>query len=283
MIVSGGVLGTMELLLKQKYKYKTLPLLSEKLGHEVRTNSETLCAVSGAKEKLNNGLAITSVFNPNSKSHVEIVKYPDRSNAMKWFFGLSVNGASSSFRRTMQLLIKTALHPIKFLKIIFDYKWSTNTVIFLVMQNFNNSMKIILKKNILGVRLKIDNTGNRKVPAYIEVGQKVMKTYAKLSGGTTQNILLEVFFNRPTTAHILGGSPMGDGKTKGVINNKFKVFEYPNMYILDGSVLQGNPGVNPSLTITALAEYAMDQIPEQVENKIISLDEQLNNFEDQKP
>ena len=281
LIVSGGVLGTMELLLKQKYKYKTLPLLSEILGHEVRTNSETLCAVSGAKEKLNNGLAITSVFNPDSNSHVEIVKYPDRSNAMKWFFGLSVNEASSSFKRTKQLLIKTVLHPIKVLKIIFNYKWSTNTVIFLVMQNFNNSMKIILKKNIWGVRLKIDNTGNRKVPAYIEVGQKVMEAYAKLSGGTTQNILLEVILNRPTTAHILGGSPMGDDKIKGVINNKFEVYEYPNMYILDGSVIQGNPGVNPSLTITALAEYAMDQIPEQMENKIISLDEQLENFEDQ--
>ena len=279
-IVSGGVLGTMELLLKQKYKYKTLPLLSEKLGHEVRTNSETLCAVSGAKEKLNNGLAITSVFNPDSNTHVEIVKYPDWSNAMKWFFGLSVNEASSSFRRAIKLLRKTVLHPLKFLKILFNYKWSTNTVIFLVMQNFNSSMKIILKKGICGVRLKIDNSGNRKVPAYIEIGQKVMETYAKLSGGTTQNILLEVFFDRPTTAHILGGSPMGESKTEGVINKKFEVYEYPNMYVLDGSAIQGNPGVNPGLTITALAEYAMAQIPDQKGNKIIPLDEQLKNHED---
>ena len=278
-IVSGGVLGTMELLLKQKYKYKTLPLLSEKLGHEVRTNSETLCAVSGAKEKLNNGLAITSVFNPDSNTHVEIVKYPDWSNAMKWFFGLSVNEASSSFKRAIKLLRKTVLHPLKFLKILFNYKWSTNTVIFLVMQNFNSSMKIILKKGICGVRLKIDNSGNRKVPAYIEIGQKVMETYAKLSGGTTQNILLEVFFDRPTTAHILGGSPMGESKTEGVINKKFEVYEYPNMYVLDGSAIQGNPGVNPGLTITALAEYAMAQIPDQKGNKIIPLDEQLKNYE----
>ncbi len=281
LIISGGVLGTMELLLKQKYKYKTLPLLSEKLGHEVRTNSETLCAVSGAKEKLNNGLAITSVFNPDSNTHVEIVKYPDWSNAMKWFFGLSVDGASSSFKRTLQLLRKTISHPVKFLRIIFNYKWSTNAVVFLVMQNFNNSMKIVLKKGIGGFRIKIDNSGNLKVPAYIEVGQRVMESYAKLSGGTTQNILLEVFFDRPTTAHILGGAPMGDSKSEGVINNKFEVYEYPNMYIIDGSALQGNPGVNPSLTITALAEYAMDQIPEHVENKIISLDKQLKNFENQ--
>jgi len=279
-IVSGGVLGTMELLLKQKYLFKTLPLLSEKLGHEVRTNSETLCAVSGANNKLNNGLAITSVFNPDTDTHVEIVKYPDWSNAMKWFFGFSVNGASSSFRRAIKLLQKTALHPLKFFKILFNYKWSTNTIIFLVMQNFNNSMKIILKKGLCGVRLKIDNSGNRKVPAYIEIGQKVMETYAKFSGGTTQNILLEVVFNRPTTAHILGGTPMGNSKTEGVINEKFEVYEYPNMYIIDGSALQDNPGVNPGLTITALAEYAMAQIPDRKGNKRISLDEQLKNHED---
>jgi len=53
-----------------------------RLAENLRTNSETLCAVSGAREKLNNGLAITSVFNPDPKTHIEIVKYPDRSNAM---------------------------------------------------------------------------------------------------------------------------------------------------------------------------------------------------------
>ncbi|MDO9339708.1 MAG: GMC family oxidoreductase N-terminal domain-containing protein [Bacteroidales bacterium] len=99
-VVAAGALGTLELLLKQKYKYASLPTLSEKLGYELRTNAETLCAVSGASEKLNNGLAITSVFSPDPHTHVEIVKYPDNSNAMKWFFGLSVAGADTSVKRT---------------------------------------------------------------------------------------------------------------------------------------------------------------------------------------
>ena len=101
-VVAGGTLGTLHLLLKQKYKYKTLTGLSDKLGHEVRTNSETLCAVSGATEKLNNGLAITSVFSPDALSHIEIVKYPDKSNAMKWFFGLAVNNARTTFRPNLE-------------------------------------------------------------------------------------------------------------------------------------------------------------------------------------
>ena len=91
-----GHLGHLNFCLNKNINTTPLPLLSDKLGHELRTNAETLCAVSGASEKLNNGLAITSVFSPDPITHVEIVKYPDKSNAMKWFFGLSVGGSETS-------------------------------------------------------------------------------------------------------------------------------------------------------------------------------------------
>ncbi len=57
---------------------------------------------------------------------------------------------------------------------------------------------------------------------------------------------------------------MGEMVESGIINPYFEVHNYPNMYILDGSVVQGNLGVNPSFTITALAEFAMSKIPEKV-------------------
>jgi cholesterol oxidase len=88
-----------------------------------------------------------------------------------------------------------------------------------------------------------------------------MERYAKKVNGVAQNILLEVFFNRPTTAHILGGCPMSESGEKGVVDKDLKVHGYPNLYITDGSVIQGNIGVNPALTITALSEYAMSRIP----------------------
>ncbi len=260
-IIAAGTLGTMELLLKQKYKYGTLPLLSETLGNELRTNAETLSAVSGAKEKLNNGVAITSVFHPDDHSHVEIVKYPDNSNAMKWFFGLSAEGASTIIGRTLKLFRNTLCHPAKFLRTFFNFKWSTRMVIFLTMQTVDNAMKMIWKKTFFGGKMKIDNSGQKKVPAYIPVGQEVMERYAKKVNGVSQNILLEVFFNRPTTAHILGGCPMSETAKTGVVDKNLKVHGYPDMYITDGSVVQGNIGVNPALTITALSEYAMDKIP----------------------
>jgi len=137
-VISGGSLGTLNLLLKQKYQYKTLSLLSERLGDELRTNSQTLCAVSGAREKLNNGISISSIINPDPNTHIEIVKYPDGSNAMKWFFALSVPGARNSLIRGFMLLFKTLTHPIQFFKTVFNFNWSTNLVIFLVMQTIDN-------------------------------------------------------------------------------------------------------------------------------------------------
>lgn len=280
-VFSAGALGTLELLLKQKYKYATLPLLSGKLGHELRTNAETLCAVSGAKEKLNNGLAITSVFSPDPLTHVEIVKYPDNSNVMKWFFGLSVTGANSSLHRTWLLFLKSITHPRQFLKTLFNFGWSTKMVIFLVMQTTDNAMKMVWKKTLFGGKMKIDNRGRKKVPAYIPIGQEVMERYAVKVTGVPQNILLEVFFNRPTTAHILGGCPMSENEETGVVDKDLRVHGYPGMYITDGSVIQGNIGVNPSLTITAMAEHCMSSIPGKEGSELTEISKQLILLEDE--
>jgi cholesterol oxidase len=278
-VVAAGTLGTMELLLKQKYKYGTLPLLSDRIGFDIRTNAETLCAISGAKEKLNNGLAITSVFSPDPQTHVEVVKYPDNSNAMKCFFGLSTGGARTTFLRSWHLLIKTISHPLQFLKIIFNFRWSSNMVILLVMQTVDNAMRMVWEKSITGGKMKIDNSGQKRVPAYIPIGQKVMEKYSQKINGIPQNILLEVFFNRPTTAHILGGCPMSESPERGVVDSNFKVHGYPDFYIADGSVIQGNIGVNPSLTITAVAEYTMSKIKAKNGTPISELSKQLLDLE----
>jgi cholesterol oxidase len=270
-IVSAGTLGTLNLLFQQKHRYKTLPSLPGSLGENLLTNSETLCAVSGAREKLNNGVAISSVFHPDEATHIEIVKYPDGSNAMKWFFALATGGARHPLLRSLKLIGTSLLHPLKFLKTVFNFRWSTNMVIFLVMQSLENSMKMEWKKGVFGGRMKIKNQGEHKVPAYIEAGQKVMHAYAGESGGIAQNIILEVLFDRPTTAHILGGCPMSGPGGGGVVGENLEVHGHPGMYIIDGSVIQSNPGVNPSFSILAMAEYAMSLIPEKPGNTVVSL------------
>ncbi len=281
LILAAGTLGTLELLLKQKYQYHTLPFLSESLGYQLRTNAETLCAVSGAGEKLNNGLAITSAFNPDPFTKVEIVKYPDNSNAMKWFFGLSADGAKTPVKRSWNLLVRTLTHPVQFLKTVFNFRWSTNLVILLVMQTVDNAMRMVWNNTVFGGKMKIVNSGQNKVPAYIPVGQEVLNRFAEKVNGIPQNILLEVVLNRPTTAHILGGCPMSDSPGTGVIDSSYRVLGYPDFFITDGSVIQGNIGVNPSLTITAVAEYAMSRIREKEGTKRSDLSEQLLLLEEE--
>jgi cholesterol oxidase len=270
-IISSGVLGTLKFLFEQKYKYKTLPDISDKLGHNLLTNSETLTAVSGIKIKTNNGVAISSVFHPDDDTNVEIVKYPDGSNLMKLFFTLATGAAGNNLFRSLKLIKTIFLHPLKFIKTSFSKDWSTNSVIFLVMQTLDNAMKMRWKKGLFGGRMKIDNRGNKRVPAYIEIGQKVTEKYATEVNGISQNIILEVMLDRPTTAHILGGCLMSENKEEGVINPKLELHSYPGLYVIDGSVIQTNPGVNPSFSILAIAEYAMSLIPSKKDNKIKSL------------
>ena len=74
----------------------------------------------------------------------------------------------------------------------------------------------------------------------------------------------ETFTGAPTTAHILGGACMGSGPDDGVVDHHHRVFGYDDLYVIDGSAISANPGVNPSLTITALAERAMSRVPDKV-------------------
>ena len=145
--------------------------------------------------------------------------------------------------------------------------WAENTIIFLVMQSVDNAMRMTLKKGLFRKHLTIKNDGKKRVNAYIPAGQEVMNRYVEKVGAIAQNSTLEILFNVPSTAHILGGSPMGATIKEGVIDQNFQVFGYPNMLILDGSAIQGNLGVNPSFTITALAEYALEKISKNNDTK----------------
>jgi len=270
LILAGGTLGTLELLLKQKYKYKTLSRLSGMLGKRLLTNSETLNAVTFPEKKVNNGIAISSVFHPDDFTHVEIVKYADKANLMRLFFSFAIDGNISQSKRVAKWILSVLTRPRQFFRFLFGRNWSTHTLILLVMQTLDNNMSMRWKKNLFGGKMVIRNDTEKKVPAFIPSGQTVMNTLAEKYGGKSQNILLEVLFNRPTTAHILGGAPMAETQEKGVIDPLFRVHGYPGMYITDGSVIQANIGVNPSFTIAAQAEYAMSHIPEKKGNDRLS-------------
>lgn len=273
LIVSGGVLGTMDLLLKQKYEDKTLTQLSPTLGENLRTNSESITGLLFADKKLNNSVAISSYFNPDKDTHVEIVKYGNNSGLVTKLANFSTDG-NSSFVRTTQLLGKIIKSPLLFFKLLGTKSWGKEGLILLVMQSLDNALKMEWKKGLFGGKLGFAKNG-ANVPVYIPIGQEVLYRYAQKVKATALNSLPETLFNTSTTAHILGGCPMGETAAQGVVNQYFQAHGYPDMYILDGSIMPCNLGVNPSLTITALSEYAMSHIPEKEGNTHKTLEEQM--------
>ena len=265
-IFSGGVLGTLDLLFKQKYTYKTLSKLSDTLGENLRTNSESLIGVISKDIKLNNGVAISSVFNPDDDTHIELVKFPNGSSSMVKMATLAVD-SDKPLLRLLKFPLEVVKHPLRFLRMLFGSKLAENSVILLVMQSLDNALKMTWKKGVFGARMSIQATkGKLEVPAYIPIGQKVMHKYAKKVNGFGANAITEIGFNMSSTAHIIGGCPMGTNPSNGTVDTNFNVFNYPNMKIIDASIIPCNLGVNPSLTITALSEYAMSQVPEKAGN-----------------
>ena len=101
--------------------------------------------------------------------------------------------------------------------------------------------------------------------AFIERATKCAEIIAKKMSAVVSNSWLETLLNVPSTAHVLGGCCMGSDEKEGVINDKHEIFNYPGLYVIDGSAISANPGVNPSLTITALSERAMSFIPKSAE------------------
>ena len=253
-VFSAGVLGTLRLLFRQKHKYKTLPALSDKLGYSLRTNSESLCAVLSQSEKLNHGIAIGASMQADEHTRVEIVKYGDQADVMRF---LTTVATGAPPLRPLKWLARILRKPKDLWQILFSKNYAQRNAILLIMQTLDNELRMKYHP-LRGLHMSYGQKA--RPPAYLPIGQQVMQDYARLANGIPQNALTEVLFNMSTTAHIIGGCPMGSRAEEGVVDPTFKVFHYPNMYVLDGSIIPANLGVNPSLTITALAEYAMDQM-----------------------
>lgn len=259
LVVSAGVMGTLRLLLRQKQALRTLPALSDRLGASLRTNSESLCGISGMPEKMNHGLAISRVFEPDPHTHIELVKYGDGSGAMG-LLAVMAAGQGPPLLRVAKSLWNTVTQPRKAFNVL-RRDFGRHSIILLVMQSLDNAVRVRWKRGLFGGRLRVASDGGARVPAFIGVGQEVMHRYAAKTGGTAMNALPEVLLDMSSTAHILGGCPMGADAAEGVVNERFEAFGYPGLRIIDGSVIPANLGVNPSLTITALAEYAMSLVP----------------------
>ena len=141
--------------------------------------------------------------------------------------------------------------------------WAHNSTIILVMQNTDNRMKLRLGRSIytlFGRGLVAQPEPGYEIHAQVKGAHELTREFAERTNGVPMGSLGENLLNLPTTAHILGGAPIGKDASESVVDETFQVHNYPGLYIIDGSIMPANPGVNPSLTIAALAEYAMSKI-----------------------
>ncbi len=256
-IFSGGVLGTIKLLLK--LKTSSLPNISDKLGQDIRTNNETLVSVSSLEKDKNfsKGVAIGSILDTDEHSHLEICRYSEGSNAWKLIHLPYVTG-SNVFIRLGKVMISLIKSPAKYFKIYFINDWAKKTVVLLFMQTLDSTLRF--KRNIFGLMSSTISTGVKPSP-FIPESVKLIREYGEAVHGVSTSFALETIAGIPSTAHILGGAVMGGNPSEGVIDKDNRVFGYENLYIIDGSMISANPGVNPSLSITAIAERAMGKIP----------------------
>lgn len=256
-LFSGGVLGTMSLLLK--LKDNSLPNLSDRLGCGVRTNSESLIGVTtfDKDKSFSKGIAIGSIVNIDEHRHVEPVKYPEGSGFWRIFMAPMVSG-KSFFTRLFRMIKDWVVHPIDNMKTYFVNDWSKRTHILLYMESIDSTIR--MKRGKLGGLSTTMEQGPAPT-AFNPIAQDLAKKTEKIINGKAMVLSNESLLGIPTTAHILGGACMGEDESTGVIDANNRVFNYDNMLICDGSMISANIGVNPSLSITAITERAMDLIP----------------------
>jgi cholesterol oxidase len=264
-IISAGTLGTMNLLFRCRDVAGSLPRISLRLGDNVRTNSENILGVTSRDRDVDysKGIAISSIFQADDVTRVEPVRYSDGSSFIRTLTAPHVEG-DSALIRFLKTLWEMLRHPLDFLYAKFFSRWARFTTILLVMQVEENLTHIRLGRNLFtlfrkGLVLKPDK--DHPIPRQIKIGNHVTRALAQKVNGIPQAAFTDSLFNFPTTAHLMGGVPFGRNEEEGVIDLDCQVFNYPGLYVVDGSIMPANPGVNPSLTITALAEYAMSKVP----------------------
>jgi cholesterol oxidase len=264
-IFAASSLGTTELLFRLKDK-GSLPAISDQLGKHIRTNSESLIGVRvpGCDEDLSKGVAIGSGIYIDKHTHIEAVRYPSGSDAMSFLSTILTGGRPGSARIALwlrNLFVSLLCHPLRTLRILQPNGWARESIILLCMQALDSHIDMHWERPWFWPFRKFLVSRGSKVPTFIPKANEFAQNLARMTGGTALSMLPEILFNVPGTAHCLGGCVIADSPASGVVDSQHRVYGYTNMYICDGSVVSANLGVNPSLTITALAERAMSFIP----------------------
>jgi cholesterol oxidase len=264
-VFAGGVLGTVPLLLAMRADPAGLPALSPRVGDFVRTNSEALIAVIAPddREDFSKGIAITSILHTDEHSHLEPVRYAEGSGFFRTM-ALPHSPAPTALGRLASAARGLARHPVRWARAFTVKDFARQTQVLLYMRTLDGTLSLRRGKSLWtgfreGLVTHLDDPA--AAPAtFMAEATDLARRFAEKVKGVSVSLVTETLLGVPSTAHILGGCCMGDSPESGVIDHQHRVFGYDGLYVIDGAAVSANPGVNPSLTITALAERAMSFI-----------------------
>jgi cholesterol oxidase len=218
----------------------------------------------GTSKDFSHGVAITSILHTDEHSHLETVRYGAGSN---FFRSLTVPHApgKSALARIIVALMLFLKRPLFWFRALTNSKASEQTSILLYMRTLEETLTLGWGRSLFtgfrrGLVSRLDDPKHAPT-ANLPQASALARRFAEKVHGEVGNLFTETLVGSPTTAHILGGCTMGQSERDGVIDTQHRVFGYPGLYVIDGSTVSANPGVNPSLTITALAERAMSLVP----------------------
>lgn len=264
-VLAAGVVGTLELLFRSRDEHGTLPRVSQRLGEQVRTNSEAIVGVlhEDAPPDLAEGSAITSHFYLDGRTHITQNRYGLPFNFMR-HLAVPMVDDHRPLRRALRTVLAMLLSPLKRMRLSRMADWYRRVTVLTVMQHADNTLRFRFGTGALGLgrpRLRSMVERGRRPPSYLPQANRAARVLAQVNGGEPFNQLPESIGNRSITAHILGGCPMGADADTGVIGVDHQLHGHPGIYVVDGAAVPANVGVNPSLTITAMAERCMAAIP----------------------
>lgn len=262
-VLAAGVLGTVELLHRCRDEVGTLPHVSQRLGQHVRTNSEALTAVlQPPGQDLSQGPTISSHFHPDPGTHVTQNRYVGGWH-MRAQLGPMVDDDRPR-RRARRVLTALARHPMEQARLVGARGFLERLTVLTTMQRHDSEFALELRRSPWRPwrrTLRSRVSGGVRPPSNLGVANAVTRAFAEASGGRPLNLIGESVGGLSVTAHVLGGAVMGRDATEGVVDARHEVFGHPGLYVADASVIPANLGVNPSLTITALAERFASLVP----------------------
>ncbi|HEY6046524.1 MAG TPA: GMC oxidoreductase, partial [Pyrinomonadaceae bacterium] len=264
-IISAGSLGSTEILLRSRDLHQTLPKLSPALGTKFSGNGDFLLAgtlESNREVDPGSGPSITAAINyetANNKIMIQDLGFPD---PFLWY----LESALPVPRRLKNLKLFVRKYLMRTLGLdhgsafadgadkLFKGGVTTRFLPYLGMGTDAADGRMELDEG--HVEIRWDVRRSRKMFAEME---ETLKELSKGIGGQYMPSLLWGWpFRKLLTAHPLGGCVMSDDPAQGVVNEFGEVWNYPGLYVSDGSIIPTALSVNPSATISALSERIAD-------------------------